>query len=101
MIIKFYPFLNNYCHIILLLIGAAFSSASYSYSFHGVHSFAPTVIHTASTAATETDQLLQSIQQLDLSARSSLDSGKVYKVNRNLEDICSAFTSPLVCMYVK
>lgn len=91
MIIKFYPFLNNYCHIILLLIGAAFSSASYSYSFHGVHSFAPTVIHTASTAATETDQLLQSIQQLDLSARSSLDSGKVYKKVRQRQRFVEAW----------
>jgi hypothetical protein len=100
MLVKFYsnPFLNNYCHVILLLIGAAFSSTSYS--FYGVNAFAPTVIHTASTAATETDALLQSIQQLDISARSSLGSGKVYKVNRNLEDNYFALTSLLVCMCV-
>lgn len=85
MIVNLYQIVNNNnnIHVILLLFIGVTASFT-SYSFHGVYSFAlPSTVSSpvTPTAATETDQLLQSIQQLDLSARSTLVSGKVYQVN--------------------
>lgn len=81
----------NLINVILVIVVAICTSGTTFHSHYGVDSFVPTIsttssaISTGSIIPTATDELLQSIQELDTSALVFLNSGKVYKVTRMLE----------------